>query len=136
MIGAGRAPTYVTLHTGGVGTTITHGSVEGPVGVPQPGLDTEAIFVIVPLVAVTFIGIVIFGKFVLAAIEAELVHTMEVVPVQVHPGAEIDPLIATPVGSTSVTVVIPLVEAGHSFFTLRIYSNTSPVLSITAPLIV
>lgn len=60
FIGAGRAPTYVVLHTGGGGTTMMPGSVVGPTGV-QPGFSIVAIFMIVPLVAVTFTGMVISG---------------------------------------------------------------------------
>ena len=72
---------------------------------------------IVPLVAVTFTGIVTSGKFVLAGMTADVVHTIVVVPVQVHPVPEGGGglLSTTPVGSTSVMVVTPFVEAGHSF---------------------
>lgn len=131
--------TEIELHAGGRlggGTTITHGSVVGHTGVPHPGLETEAILVMTPLIAVTLMGRVIFGKNVFAPIEATLVHTIEVVPVHIHPGADIGPTSTTPVGKTSVTVVVPVVGSGHSFFTLSIYSNISPVLSITAPLTV
>lgn len=48
---------------------------------------------------------------------AELLHTIETAPVQIHPGADIDQLGTTPAGIVSVTVVIPLVEAGQSFLT-------------------
>lgn len=134
--GEGWTPIFPESHTGGGATTITPGSVVGHTGVPHPGFDTDAIFVIVPLVAVTFIGRVISGKKVFPAIELLLIQIIVVVPTHVHPGADIGPLSTTPVGSTSTTVVVPVVESGHSFFTLSIYSNVSPVLSITAPLTV
>jgi hypothetical protein len=45
-------------------------------GVVSQLLVTVAVFEIVPLVAVTFTGTVISGKFVFAAIAAETVHVM------------------------------------------------------------
>ncbi len=108
-------PEYMLLHFGGGATVITPGSVVGHVGVHPPGLLIETIFVIVPLVAVTFTGIVTSGKYILAGMIADVVHTIVVVPVQIHPLPETVPLSTIPVGRTSVIVVVPFVEAGHSF---------------------
>ena len=96
---------------------MTPGSVVGPTGVSHPGFHTEAILVMIPLVAMTCIGRVISGKFAFAGITAVLVQTMLVVPLHVHPGAEIGALRTTPEGSTSVTVVVHIDDAGPSFVT-------------------
>ena len=84
---------------------ITPGSVEGPPG-GHTGFCTTAIFVIVPLMATTWTGIVISGKYADASGVAVLVHTIFVVPLQVHPEADIAPVRMTPLGRVSVTVVI------------------------------
>ncbi len=112
----GPSCTPVTAPQRGVGaTTITPGSVVGHVGVHPPGLLIDTMLVIVPLVAVTFTGIVTSGKYILAGMTADVIHTIVVVPVQIHPLPETVPLSTIPVGRTSVMVVVPFVEAGHSF---------------------
>jgi hypothetical protein len=118
VIGALRAPEKIVLHfgAGGGATVMIPGSVDGPTG-GHPGFVTEAIFVIIPLVAVTFTGIVISGKLAFAAIIELFVHTIATVPVHVHPAGEIAPFNIIPDGSVSVTVVTPLVDAGPSFLT-------------------
>ena len=82
------------------------GSVLGPLG-GHPGFQTIPIFVIVPLVAVIRTGIVISEKYIPAVGAAVVVQTMLVVPLHVHPGAEIGALRTIPAGRVSVTVVVP-----------------------------
>jgi hypothetical protein len=68
--------------------------------------ETVALFEIVPLSAVTFIGIVISGKFILVAIAAVTVQVIVLATtVQLHGHADRVPLWLTPTGRVSTTVV-------------------------------
>ena len=105
--------------TTGVATMMTAGSLSwfGTVEPIDEFVETIAILVTVPLVAVSFAGIVIVGYDAPLTMTSDRWHeTLAelVTPLHDHPGAEIVFVVsgATPVGSVSVTVVVPDVEAG------------------------
>ena len=96
------------------------------------GLSTEAIFLIVPEVAVTRNGTSITGannaicEIVLVVVHVrtrpETVHVQKPFPFTV-------PVYSIPAGRMSLTVVVPVVSAGPLFITRRVYLYVPPLLT-------
>jgi hypothetical protein len=118
-IGKFIVPVIVVLHTGG-GSEFTMMFAGSALlfGLVSPGLFTVAVLLIVPLVAMTFIGTVISGKYARAPIAAVTVHVrLPDTTLQFHGLADIFPFCMTPAGNISRTVVCHQTAAGHSFLT-------------------
>jgi hypothetical protein len=109
-----REPEIVALHTGATSMTMTPGSVLSPgVLLESSGLDTRAVLVIIPEVAVTFTGMVISAKLSPARVAALLLHVTDIPDtVQVHPIPLGVPFMMTPRGRRSFTVVWPVTTPG------------------------
>jgi hypothetical protein len=116
-IGFESAPEIVVLHFGLGTTTISAGSELSP-GVVSQLLATVAIFEIVPVAVVaTFTDTVISGYFAPDETILVEVHVIGEVVLQLHPVPFGVPLSMTPVGRVSVTVLVPVEDAGPLFVT-------------------